>query len=164
MGWLYKQCLRILRQESCLSFKQHAQWISEYLKYIPNPYFSQFRPAYPLLQALHLCFPSSSNTQVSLNLQCKKLMKIKRLIKYFKTTQVKLLQVQNSQENACARVSFLIKLLAEGGTSSKERLWHRCFLVNFAKILGTPFLRTTPGGCFCLNTVCQFHSYSIIAK
>ena len=27
---------------------------------------------------------------------------------------------QNSQENACARVSFL-----------KKRLWHRCFPVNF---------------------------------
>ena len=31
---------------------------------------------------------------------------------------------QNSQENTCARVSFLIKL--------KMRLWHRCFPVNLA--------------------------------
>ena len=29
---------------------------------------------------------------------------------------------ENSQENTCTRVSFLIKL---------KRLWHRCFLVNF---------------------------------
>ena len=36
---------------------------------------------------------------------------------------------QNSQENTCARVSFLIK-----------RLWHRCFPMNFAKFLRTPFL------------------------
>ena len=35
---------------------------------------------------------------------------------------------QNSQENTCARVSFLIK-----------RLWHRCFPVNFVKFLRTPF-------------------------
>ena len=34
---------------------------------------------------------------------------------------------QNSQENTCARVSFL-------------RLWHRCFPVNFVKFLRTPFL------------------------
>ena len=34
----------------------------------------------------------------------------------------------NSQENICARVSFLIK-----------RLWHRCFSVNFMKFLRTPF-------------------------
>ena len=34
---------------------------------------------------------------------------------------------QNSLENTCARVSFLIKL-------------HRCFPANFAKFLRTPFL------------------------
>ena len=39
---------------------------------------------------------------------------------------------QNSQENTSARVSILIK-------------WHRCFPVNFAKFLRTPFLnRTSP--------------------
>ena len=37
--------------------------------------------------------------------------------------------LQNSRENTCARVSFLIK-----------RLWHRCFLVNFVKFLRTLFL------------------------
>ena len=39
--------------------------------------------------------------------------------------------VHNSQENACDRVSFLIKLQARG----------RCFPVNFAKFLRTPFLK-----------------------
>ena len=33
---------------------------------------------------------------------------------------------QNSQEDTCARVFFLIKL--------KKRLWHRCFFVNFTKL------------------------------
>ena len=42
---------------------------------------------------------------------------------------------QNSQENICARVSFLIK----------KRLWHRCFPTNFAKFLRTPFLQNTSG-------------------
>ena len=37
---------------------------------------------------------------------------------------------QNSQENTCARVSFLIKMQA---------LWHICFLMNFAKFLRIPF-------------------------
>ena len=37
--------------------------------------------------------------------------------------------LQNSQENTCARVSFLIK-----------RLWYRCFPVNFAKFSRTPIL------------------------
>ena len=43
---------------------------------------------------------------------------------------------QNSQENACVRVSFLIKFQA---SLLKKKLWHRCFLVNFAKFLRTPF-------------------------
>ena len=31
---------------------------------------------------------------------------------------------------------------------NKKRLWHRCFPVNFAKFLRTPFLLNTSGGCF----------------
>ena len=42
---------------------------------------------------------------------------------------------QNSLENTCHRASFLIKLQ----TLFKKRLWHRCFPVNFAKFLRTPF-------------------------
>ena len=37
-------------------------------------------------------------------------------------------------ENTCARVSFF-----------KISLWHRCFPVNFAKFLRTPFLQNTSG-------------------
>ena len=40
---------------------------------------------------------------------------------------------QNSQENTCARVSFLI-----------NRLWKRCFPVNFVKFLRTPYFCRTP--------------------
>ena len=50
---------------------------------------------------------------------------------------------QNSQENTCAIVSFLIKLQASDlrpTTLLKKRLWQRCFPVNFAKFLRTPFL------------------------
>ena len=46
---------------------------------------------------------------------------------------------QNSQENTCGRVSFLIKLQAPPATLLKKRLWHRCFPVNFAKFLRPPF-------------------------
>ena len=42
--------------------------------------------------------------------------------------------LQNSQENTCARVSFLIKL------GKKKRLWHRYFHVSFAKFLRAAFL------------------------
>ena len=45
--------------------------------------------------------------------------------------------LQNSQENTCARVSFLINLQ----TLLKKRLWDRCFPVNFVKFLRTPFLK-----------------------
>ena len=44
---------------------------------------------------------------------------------------------QNSQENTCARVSFL-----RSATLLKKRLWHRLFPVNFAKFLRTPFLQS----------------------
>ena len=46
---------------------------------------------------------------------------------------------QNSQENTCARVSFLIKLQPKPAALLKKRLWHRCFPVNFVKFLRTPF-------------------------
>ena len=60
---------------------------------------------------------------------------------------------QSSQKNTCARVSFLIKLQVSGQslffnkvaglrpvTLLKKRLWHRCFIVNFAEFIRTPFL------------------------
>ena len=34
-------------------------------------------------------------------------------------------------------------------TLLKKRLFHRCFPVNFAKFLRTPFLQNTSSGCFC---------------
>ena len=43
---------------------------------------------------------------------------------------------QNSQENTCARLSFLIKLQA----SSTRDNWHGCFPVNFARFLEAPSL------------------------
>ena len=58
---------------------------------------------------------------------------------------------QKSQEDTCARVSFLIKLLA----LFKKRLWHKRFPVNFTKFLRTPcfieYLRCCFCRCFPLN-------------
>ena len=51
---------------------------------------------------------------------------------------------ENSQENTCARVSFLIKLPARLETLLKKRLWQSRFPVNFEKFLRTPFLQNTP--------------------
>ena len=34
-------------------------------------------------------------------------------------------------------------------TLLKNRLWYRCFPVNFAKFLKHLFLKNTSGGCFC---------------
>ena len=50
-----------------------------------------------------------------------------------------------SQENTCATVSFLIKLQTRPATLLKKKLWHRCFSVNSAKFLRTPFLQNTSG-------------------
>ena len=46
---------------------------------------------------------------------------------------------QISQENTCTRVSFSIR----PATLLKKRLCHRCFPVNFAKFLRTPFSQNT---------------------
>ena len=46
---------------------------------------------------------------------------------------------QNPQENACARSRFNKVAGLRSATLLKERLWHRCFLVNFTKFLETPF-------------------------
>ena len=50
---------------------------------------------------------------------------------------------ENSQEKTCARVFFFTGL--KPATLLKRRLWHRCFLVNFAKFLRTPFSQNTSG-------------------
>ena len=65
---------------------------------------------------------------------------------------------QNSQENICARVSFLIKLKALGC-----RLWYRCFPVNFVKFLRTPFLQNISGDCFW-NKLIHFAFIQIVTK
>ena len=69
---------------------------------------------------------------------------------------------KKSQENACARVSFLIKL--RPANLWKKRLWHRCFAVNFLKFLRTPFyiehlwwLLLKQYKCKCLS--CSFLAY-----
>ena len=47
----------------------------------------------------------------------------------------------------------------------KERLWHKCFPVNFAKFLRTPFLQNTSGNCFCSDILnSQRQTYDISRK
>ena len=48
---------------------------------------------------------------------------------------------QNSKEDTCVRVSFLIKLQAlRPATLLKKRLWHSCFPASFEKFLKAPFI------------------------
>ena len=62
---------------------------------------------------------------------------------------------QNSQESTCARTSFSIKLQAAApATLLKKRLWHRCFPMNFAKFLRTPFSQNTPGWLLLYYFMC----------
>ena len=49
-------------------------------------------------------------------------------------------------KHLCQSLSFQRLKLA---TLLKKRLWHRCFPVNFAKLLGTPFFQNISGSCFC---------------
>ena len=64
---------------------------------------------------------------------------------------------QNSQENTCDRVSFLIKLHATLLKNLlKKRLSHRCFPVNFAKFLRTPFPQNISRQLLC-KLLCNFN-------
>ena len=62
---------------------------------------------------------------------------------FYKKVLIKILQ--NSKENTCDKVSFLIKLHAAPTILLKKRLWYWCFPVNFAKFLRTPCSHNTFG-------------------
>ena len=61
----------------------------------------------------------------------------KAVVRRYSLKKVFLKISQNSQENTCARDSFLI----EPATLLKKDLWYRYFPVNFAKFLRTLFFR-----------------------
>ena len=56
--------------------------------------------------------------------------------------------LQNSQQNTCARVSFLIKLQAEAYNFIKKETPAQLFSCEFCRISGNTFSDTS-GGCFC---------------
>ena len=55
---------------------------------------------------------------------------------------------QNSQENTCARVTFLIKLQASACNFIKKATLAQVFSCEFCEILGTPFLNDISGQLF----------------
>ena len=72
-------------------------------------------------------------------------MSLETLVRRCSVKTVCLKISQNSPENTCDRLSFLNKVAGlRPATLLKNRLRHRCFLVNFAKFLRTPFYRRTP--------------------
>ena len=59
---------------------------------------------------------------------------------------------------------FLMKTFVSGSLFSeaeacKNRLWHRCFTVNFVKLVRTPIFKNTSGDCFC-NEICLWGSWN----
>ena len=64
---------------------------------------------------------------------------------------------QNSQENTCARVSFLIKLQAWPATLLKNKTPPQVFPGEFCEHLFTLY---TSGGCFCTSTCVEFKKYN----
>ena len=89
------------------------------------------------------------------------------LLKRDSNTDVLVWSLRNSQKlkttNDCFwnmffhRVFFLISY-----TSGSKRFRHRCFLVNSAKFLITPFLRNPLDGCLCINTFAFSKMMSLI--
>ena len=56
--------------------------------------------------------------------------------------------LQNSKKTSVPESLFQKSCRAEAATSLKERLWDKCFPINFEKFLRTPFFIKTYGGCF----------------
>ena len=86
---------------------------------------------------------------------------------------------QNLQGKNCIRAYFLRKLLASlknfarfpwkqpcrslffnKETLFKKKVWHRCSPVNVKKLLWTPFLKNTSGGCFLLWGIARWWGVS----
>ena len=71
--------------------------------------------------------PESCQPYIVAKYKASNCCKIEAVIQKCSVKKMFLKILQNSQENPCARVSFLIKL------QLKKTLWHRCFPVNIAK-------------------------------
>ena len=71
--------------------------------------------------------------------------------------------LQNSQENTCARVLFLMKLRIHRFCNfiKKKRFRHKWFSVNSAKFLIASFLKNPFDGCFYINTFHLFKRHTI---
>ena len=86
---------------------------------------------------------------------------------------------KSSHRRCFVKKVFLVNKVAglRPATLFKKILWHRCFPVNFAKLLRTPFLQSTSGllllpilrvlcsifGWECFNTKCSWiHSVPLI--
>ena len=71
---------------------------------------------------------------------------------------------QSSHENNCGGAHFLINWQAGSLQLYQERLQHRCFPVNFAKCLRTPFCIISENGCsgsfkkFLFNKISTYQS------
>ena len=61
---------------------------------------------------------------------------------------------RSSHQRCSLKISVFKKIVKFPGKhlliKLKKRLWHRCFSVNFVKILSTTFLQNTSVGCFTL--------------
>ena len=71
----------------------------------------------------------------NLNLQCKKIQKFRSR---YRRGSVKKDVLKN-----LAKFTVKHLCLSLFATLLKKKLWHRCFLVNFAKVLRTPFFQNT---------------------
>ena len=70
--------------------------------------------------------------------------------------------LENSQENTCARVLFLMKLRIHRVCNFiKKRFRHKWFSVNSAKFLMASFLKNPFDGCFYINT---FHLFKHVTQ
>ena len=95
---------------------------------------------FPIAASTNRKYLFSYRNEIIVKLWKRKIGKTEAVVRRCSAKKVFLEISQNSQENTCARIFFLIKLKASSlQLYFKKRLWHRCFSVNCAKFLKAPF-------------------------
>ena len=68
--------------------------------------------------------------------------------------------IQFTGKHLCQSLSFNKVAGLRPATLLKKKLWYRCLLVNFVKLLRTPFLQNTSGRLFlCFEHAQIFHNF-----
>ena len=139
----------VQKNQNCrFKMKFSTQTNSNIQKLIVNFTFSVFNQEYPFLEK---CCPKNKYYQFKLKFCTKP---------YSNMHNSMVMIISCFLDRKCSNLLQKIKIkIVRPATLLKKRLWNRCFPVNFAKFLRTPFYRTPLVNCFQLVQLCVIKIY-----